>query len=67
MPVYLAAPLPLCPSTPLSLSRAAHLTHTQVLSLNTNLRSVKHVNSTFYHYGVMAQWQMRGMWVDRKI
>ena len=34
-----------------------------VLSLDTNLRSVKHVNSTWYHYGVMAQWQMRGMWV----
>ena len=25
-------------------------------------RSVKHCNSTYYHYGVMAQWQMRGMW-----
>jgi len=35
-----------------------------VLGLDTRLRSVKHVNNTFYHYGVMAQWQMRGMWVD---
>lgn len=34
------------------------------LGLNTRLRSVKHVNSTYYHYGVMAQWQMRGKWVD---
>ena len=34
------------------------------LSLNTRLRSVKHVNSTYYHYGVMAQWQMRGKWTD---
>ena len=34
------------------------------LGLNTRLRSVKHVNSTYYHYGVMAQWQMRGMWAD---
>jgi len=35
-----------------------------VLGLNTRLRSVKHVNNTYYHYGVMAQWQMRGMWVE---
>jgi hypothetical protein len=32
------------------------------LGLDTRLRSVKHVNNTYYHYGVMAQWQMRGMW-----
>ena len=32
------------------------------LNLTTRLRSVKHCNSTYYHYGVMAQWQMRGMW-----
>jgi hypothetical protein len=32
------------------------------LSLNTRLRSTKHCNSTYYHYGVMAQWQMRGTW-----
>jgi hypothetical protein len=36
-----------------------------ILSLDTNLRSVKHVNNTFYHYGVMAQWQMRGKWVHQ--
>ena len=34
------------------------------LGLDTRLRSVKHVNNTYYHYGVMAQWQMRGKWVD---
>jgi hypothetical protein len=28
--------------------------------LDTVLRSVKHCNNTNYHYGVMAQWQMRG-------
>ena len=33
-----------------------------VLGLDSRLRSVKHVNNTFYHYGVMAQWQMRGKW-----
>lgn len=44
-------------------SAAEGLRPSPVLSLDTNLRSVKHVNNTFYHYGVMAQWQMRGMWV----
>ena len=34
------------------------------LGLNMRLRSVKHVDNTFYHYGVMTQWQMRGMGVD---
>ena len=32
------------------------------LRLTTNLRSVKNCNSTHYHFGVMAQWQMRGTW-----
>jgi hypothetical protein len=32
------------------------------LNLTTRLRSVKHCNNTYYHLGVMAQWQMRGMW-----
>lgn len=31
-----------------------------VLHLKTNLTSVKRANSTYYHYGVMAIWQMRG-------
>jgi hypothetical protein len=35
------------------------------LNLSTRLRSVKHCNSTFYHFGVMAQWQMRGTWAPR--
>lgn len=34
------------------------------LSLDTVLKSVKRVNNTNYHYGVMAQWQMRGAWAD---
>ena len=34
------------------------------VGLKTRLRSVKHVNNTLYHYGVMAQWQMRGAWAD---
>ena len=34
------------------------------LSLDTELRLVKYNNNTFYHTGVMAQWQMRGAWVD---
>ena len=38
--------------------------HQRDAGLNTRLRSVKHVNNTYYHYGVMAQWQMRGMWVE---
>ena len=31
-------------------------------SLDSELKIVKHVNSTNAHYGVMAQWQMRGAW-----
>jgi len=31
-----------------------------VLHLGTNLRAIKRANSTHYHYGVMAIWQMRG-------
>eukprot|EP01065_Artemidia_motanka_P015646 TRINITY_DN19389_c0_g1_i1.p1 TRINITY_DN19389_c0_g1~~TRINITY_DN19389_c0_g1_i1.p1 ORF type:complete len:751 (+),score=147.28 TRINITY_DN19389_c0_g1_i1:315-2255(+) len=31
-----------------------------VIHLNTSLMSIKKVNSTNYHYGVMAIWQMRG-------
>ena len=64
MPPCLCMPLCLSASLPLCLSASASLKSR--LILNTNLRSVKHVNSTFYHCGVMAQWQMRGMWVDRK-
>lgn len=45
-------------------SEAEGLLPSPVLGLNTRLRSVKHVNNTFYHYGVMAQWQMRGMFVN---
>lgn len=36
------------------------------LKLSTNLRSVKHCNSTYYHFGVMAQWQMRGTWAPEQ-
>jgi len=32
------------------------------LKLDTRLHSVKHANNTYYHYGVMAQWQLRGAW-----
>jgi hypothetical protein len=31
-------------------------------TLDTELQIIKHVNSTYGHYGVMAQWQMRGAW-----
>ena len=34
------------------------------LKLGTRLRSVKNCNSTYYHFGVMAQWQMRGTWAN---
>ena len=34
------------------------------LALDTELRIVKYNNNTFYHTGVMAQWQMRGAFVD---
>jgi len=33
------------------------------LSFDTNLRSVKHNNATYGHYGEMASWQMRGVLV----
>jgi hypothetical protein len=32
------------------------------LSLDTNLTAIKKSNSTYFHYGVMAHWQMRGSW-----
>ena len=32
------------------------------LRLDQQLRIVKHTNATNAHYGVMAQWQMRGAW-----
>eukprot|EP00294_Goniomonas_avonlea_P005205 CAMPEP_0114558124 /NCGR_PEP_ID=MMETSP0114-20121206/10203_1 /TAXON_ID=31324 /ORGANISM="Goniomonas sp, Strain m" /LENGTH=847 /DNA_ID=CAMNT_0001743471 /DNA_START=21 /DNA_END=2564 /DNA_ORIENTATION=- len=35
-----------------------------VLSMETNLTAIKKCNSTYYHYGVMAHWQMRGAWAD---
>jgi hypothetical protein len=34
------------------------------LSLDTNLTAIKKSNSTYFHYGVMAHWQMRGAWAD---
>lgn len=33
-----------------------------LLSLDTELEMVKFCNASHYHYGVMAQWQMRGAW-----
>ena len=32
------------------------------LSLDSNLTAIKKCNSTNFHYGVMAHWQMRGAW-----
>ena len=32
------------------------------LSLDTNLTAIKKSNSTYFHYGVMAHFQMRGSW-----
>ena len=37
----------------------ARLPRPPVLGLDTRLTSIKRVNSTFEHYGVMAIWQMR--------
>eukprot|EP00949_MAST-11_sp_MAST-11-sp1_P003017 g3017.t1 len=34
------------------------------LSLDTNLTAIKKANSTNFHYGVMAHFQMRGAWAD---
>jgi hypothetical protein len=34
------------------------------LSLDTNLTAIKKSNSTYFHYGVMAHWQMRGSWAE---
>ena len=34
------------------------------LSLDTNLTAIKKSNATYYHYGVMSHWQMRGSWAD---
>lgn len=41
-------------------SAAEGLLPPPVISLDTNLTTVKRVNSTFGHWGVMALWQMRG-------
>jgi len=35
-----------------------------VLSMDTNLLSIKRANATYGHYGVMAIWQGRGAFVD---
>lgn len=37
-----------------------------LLSLDTELLSVKRNNNTYGHYGEMASWQMRGIVVSRK-
>ena len=34
------------------------------LALDTNLTAIKKSNSTYFHYGVMAHWQMRGSWAE---
>ena len=34
------------------------------LSLDANLTAIKKSNSTYFHYGVMSHWQMRGAWAD---
>jgi hypothetical protein len=33
-----------------------------ILSLDANITVIKRVNSTVGHRGVMAHWQMRGIW-----
>lgn len=34
------------------------------LGLDTNLTAIKKSNSTYFHYGVMSHWQMRGAWAE---
>ena len=34
-----------------------------VLPLDANLTAVKRTNATYYHYGVMGIWQMRGAYM----
>ena len=43
-------------------SEAEGLPPPPVVSLDTNITVVKHVNSTNGHHGVMAHWQMRAVW-----
>ena len=38
-----------------------------VLHLNTRLKAVKHGNTTYYHYSVMAIWLMRGAFVPQSL
>jgi len=35
-----------------------------IVSLDSNITVIKRVNSTSAHFGVMAHWQMRGIWAD---
>ena len=34
-----------------------------VFHLDTNFTSIKRTNNSVYHYGVMAIWQMRGVYL----
>ena len=41
------------------------LMHPTFLSFDTNLTSIKKNNNTYTHYGEMAMWQMRGVYVKK--
>lgn len=43
--------------------QADGLTPPPVLHMDTNFTSIKRTNSSVYHYGVMAIWQMRGLYL----